>query len=674
MYIKKEMAKATKNKNSLIPFYIGGRKMSKEIVLKSLALKNFKGVKNLHIDFGKVTEIYGENATGKTTVFDAFTWTLFDKDSKDRSKFNVQPLDESNNVIHMVDTEATAVLEIDRRPVELKKILKEKWVKKRGEAESELKGTETLYYVDEVPVKLGEYKNKINETIDENIFKLVTNPLYFSVNMKWQDRRKVLLDIIGDVTTERVIVHRSDLKALEAMLMDKDIDALKKSLSVRRRKLNDDIRAIPFRIDECNNSIKQLDFESLELQKMNVVSSIKSVEDRILDSSKVNEGLLEEKNRFYMLKSKLKNIEFRAKEAAQKPLHELRVKVYELNNQASTCKINIRSLENDLAYDEKQASTLDNELQSLREEYGKINTETLEIPEESFICPTCNRPLEEHDIETQKHSMVENFNLNKAKKLANINTQGKAKKDRLLRHNESIAKLKEELEREKLQLNSFEAGILECNNKIDNFDIAFNLEDNQEYQNTLKQIQELEQKLKQPSDTSNSTTELRIKKRELEGELEDINRQLAYKQHNENMKARIEELQQDEKRLAQQIAELEGQEFMCEEFIKTKVELLESSINSKFKYVTFKLFESLVNGGLVDTCEALIDGVPFSNANTASQINAGMDIINALCGYYGVQAPIFIDNRESINEILDTNSQIINLIVSNDKQLKVEVI
>jgi hypothetical protein len=135
---------------------------------------------------------------------------------------------------------------------------------------------------------------------------------------------------------------------------------------------------------------------------------------------------------------------------------------------------------------------------------------------------------------------------------------------------------------------------------------------------------------------------------------------------------RISRLLEEEKKLAQQIAELEGQEFLCEEFIKTKVELLESGINSKFRYVSFKLFETQVNGGLNETCEALINGVPFSNANTASQINAGLDIISALSEYYGVQAPIFIDNRESINQILETDSQVINLIVSKDKNLRVE--
>jgi DNA repair protein SbcC/Rad50 len=648
--------------------------MSKNIILKSLKLKNFKGLKALTIDFSKVTNIFGENATGKTTLFDAATWLLFDKDSQDRTTFEIKTLDINNNVLHGLEHEVTGVLSVDDRDITLTKSYKEKWTKKRGEAERELTGNETLYYIDEVPVKKSEYQEKINSIINEQLFKLISNPLHFSTNMKWQERRNVLLAIIGDITAERVIGYKGNLRAIEALLVDKDIDTLKKSLAARRKKLNDDIKSIPYRIDELNNSIKEIDFEALELQKESIVSAIKAVEEKILDSSKVNEELMSEKNNFYELKSKLRNIEFIAKEEAQKPLHELKVKLYELNNQASQCKMSIRSLDNNIEYEEKQAALLETDLQSLREEYGKLNEEVLEIPEESFICPTCNRPLEEHDVESQKLSMHENFNLNKAKRLTNINNQGKSKKDKLQSHKNEVIRATKQLEEDRAYLKTLEASIEDYNNKINNFASSLNFEANQEYQDTIKQIQELEVKLQQPSETIDQIIDLKVKKRDLEHELEDINRQLNYKDMNLNTKVRISQLLEEEKKLAQQIAELEGQEFLCEEFLKTKVELLESSINSKFKYVSFKLFDTQVNGGLVETCEALINGVPFSNANTASQINAGLDIISALSEYYGVQAPIFIDNRESINQILETDSQVINLIVSKDKTLRVEEI
>ena len=167
---------------------------------------------------------------------------------------------------------------------------------------------------------------------------------------------------------------------------------------------------------------------------------------------------------------------------------------------------------------------------------------------------------------------------------------------------------------------------------------------------------------------------LKNEKRALQEELEDITKTLGKKDTNAELKKRMEELNQEEKDLQIKIAELEGQQYLGEEFIRTKVELLEDSINKKFKgAVTFKLFNQQVNGGLAETCEALINGVPFSNANTASQINAGLSIINTLCEHYNISAPVFIDNAEAINEINKTDSQLIKLVVSLDKKLKVEV-
>jgi len=647
--------------------------MTKEIILKKLSLKNFKGIKDLHIDFSKVTNIFGDNATGKTTTFDAFTWLLFDKDSKDRTTFDIKTLDSNNNVLHGLEHGVTGILNVDGKDVTFSKIYKEKWTKKRGEASKELTGHETLYYIDEVPVKKSEYQERISSIINEQLFKLISNPLYFSTNMKWQDRRKVLLDIIGDITTDRIINYRSDLKDIEALLVDKDVDGLKKTIQAKKKRLNDDIKAIPIRIDEANNSIKEIDFDALEFRKRGIVTGINSLEEQLMDSSKVNEEVLKDKDNLYKHKSDLKEIEYKIKEKAQKPLQELKTKVFELNNQVSSCKMNIQSLENRIEDERNLATQLETDMQTLREEYQRINSETLDVPEDAFVCPACKRPLEEHDVETQSSTMLENFNLNKSKRLESINARGKAMKEKAQIYRNNVLRAKRQLEEDRELLKQLESNIIEHNEKIANFNSNVSTENNQEYQEILKQIQELEIKL-QKLMTPTNNLELKARKMQLESELEDVNKQLIYKQHNENMKTRIAELQEEEKKLAQQIATLEGQEFLCEEFIKTKVELLESSINYKFNYVSFKLFDTQVNSGLNETCEALINGVPFSNANTASQINAGLDIINALSEHYGVQAPIFIDNRESVNQLIEINSQVINLIVSKDKNLRVEEI
>ena len=119
------------------------------------------------------------------------------------------------------------------------------------------------------------------------------------------------------------------------------------------------------------------------------------------------------------------------------------------------------------------------------------------------------------------------------------------------------------------------------------------------------------------------------------------------------------------------MADLEGSEFLAEQFTKAKMDTLVKRINGRFKYVSFKMFETQINGGEVETCETLVNGVPFSDANHAGKVNAGIDIINTLCEHYNIYAPIFIDFRESVNNLIDCESQVVNLIVSTDKKLRV---
>lgn len=643
-----------------------------KIKLERLSLKNFKGIKNLIIDFSNITNIFGENATGKTTIVDAFMWLLFDKDSKDRTTFEIKTLDKDNNVIHGLEHEVTGALNIDGKHITLSKIYKEKWTKRRGEAEKQLTGHETLYSIDDVPVKKKEYQEAINNIIDENLFKLITNPLYFSTNMKWQDRRNALLEIIGDITDEKVINYKGDLEPLLKLLEDTDIDALTKSIKARKKRLNDEIKAIPIRIDEANNSIKEVDFEALEFRKRGIATGIKSLEDQLLDSSKINEDILKEKDKLYSLKSKLKDMEYKASMESDKPKRELEKKLSTLNLDINKLGYVLKSTETDKQNIEVEIEKYRKLCDEERNNWFEENKKAFEFDENNRICPTCKRTLGEEEIESKRQELEKNFNANKAEKLRLIQEKGKNYKTLLEKYQEKLNTINSNIDASSRELEKLKVAELDLQEQINKFVVKNPLIDDGEYQELSLIVKELEKKLEQPVTINSQAQELKERKGKLEFELEDINKELAYKEQNEKLKARIKELQNEERKLAQQIAQLEGQEFLCEEFIKTKVELLESSINSKFKYVSFKLFNTQVNGGLDETCEALIDGVPFSNANTASQINAGLDIINALSGHYGVQAPIFIDNRESVNNLIETDSQVINLIVSKDKNLKVE--
>jgi DNA repair exonuclease SbcCD ATPase subunit len=647
------------------------------IVLKKLILTHFKGIKNLTIDFSKKTNIFGENGTGKTTIPDAYCWLLFGKDSQDRvpgdkeSNFQIKTYDETGSTITGIDSNVTGVFEVDGKELTLSKTFHEKWQKKKGEAERAFTGNENLYYINEVPSKESEYKAKVNSLIDEKLFKLLCNPMYFSTVLKQQDRREILMEYVGSIGWEDVIAVNKDLKPLEKLLLvNSDVMDIKKVAVSKKKKSNDDIKAIPNRIDELYRMIEDHDFEALEFQKRNVEGAIKSVDEKLIDGNKGNEYLLNQKSLLSTLKYRLRSIEETAKHEAEAPFREL-------SEELKKVQFEISSKGNELVYTNREvkrlideASKVKEEAESLRKQWYEEDSKYFEFDESLCVCPTCKRAYETVDIEDTKEKLLENFNQSKAENLERITKLGKEKSEYFKELQDQIKSidtkgLKEVIEtlkrtKEKIEYDSF------------NFEPRLTLEVNKEYQDTLQEIKVVEEKINAPTESNINILELKNKKTTLLADLEQINKQLAAKENNEKIKTRIDDLKAEERSLAHIIAQQEKTEYLCDEFIKTKVKLLESNINRSFKYVKFKLFITQGNGSLVECCEALIDGVPFSNANTASQYNAGLDIINALSNFYDVQAPIFIDNRESVNNLIDTDSQIVNLIVSTDKPLRVE--
>lgn len=645
--------------------------MSKIIKLKGLYLKNFKDTKDLDIDFGKVTNIFGDNGTGKTTVNDAFTWLLFNKDSHDLNKFDVQPLDEQGNVIDNLETEVVGTLEIDGVETVLRKVFKQKWVRKRGAEKAENTGNTTDYYINEVPQKEKEYKQRVSGIIQEDIFKLLTNPMYFSSIMSWKDRRKIIFNISGDVNQEDVINYNNNLLELKELLNpNESMEDFQKRVKAQISKLKKDQQSIPARVDECHNSIKDLDFNELELRKENISREIESIENKMVGSSKVNDELLKKRDYLWSIKDKIREVEQEEKRKAQKPREELNRKLYE-------DAIKIRSYEDKLQFINNSNESLTKSIErkeqqrkSLKQKWYEEQGKELIFDENEFVCPTCHRAFESDDIDKKKDEMQSNFNENKAKTLKSITSQGQAL-------NKEIDTLKAKIKANdntaiKKDIEKFELESQDLKNQIAEFKPVMHLEDDSEYQELKDRAETLEKELQQNKNTGLS--DLKTKKRELENKLENINTQLSYKNQNSELEKRIDELQEKQEETAQRIAELEKAQYLGNEFTRTKIELLESNINSKFKLVKIRLFKNLISGGLEEDCEVMVNGVPFStNLNSGSKINAGLDVINALSDYYKVKAPIFVDNKESVTQLIDIDSQIINLIVSSkDKKLRIE--
>ncbi|MEK5338163.1 AAA family ATPase [Bacillus sp. FSL M8-0166] len=645
--------------------------MNKTIILSELHLSNFKGVKSFTLETcGASAKVYGDNATGKTTLFDAFIWLLFDKDSQNKKDFEIKTLSKDNKAVSGVDHEVSAVLLIDGKSVELKKVYSEKWTKKRGSAKQVFSGHTTDYYVNDVPVKKKEFTEKVNEIISENIFKLITSPSYFNEQMKWQDRLNVLMEIGGAVTDEDVISENNSLSKLQSILDGKSLDEQKRILTEKRKKITKNLEQYPVRIDEINRSIddvSDLDHEQLKEELKALESSLMALEEKVR-SIKADEGA-DRKKRMLQLEGELQQIKNEHDSQRFEVINKKKEAYYLEKNSLTQTQNDLINLITKKKHLTSFLSQIDKERLELREEWSKKYEESFE--DHQTDCPTCGQALPEEKIQ----AAIEKFNLQKSEALERIVDKGKKlgieyenKANELYEVDEQIQKLNLEekfkasaVEKLKEDMEQAEASIAPLSEN------PLYLAKIEELEKINNEIQSDEQETSGAVQTINE--QIKEKKQEMKLVLNDL---LCIDKAKQALK-RIEELKDEERKMADDYNEVEQESFLIEEFIRTKMNLMEERINSKFKYARFKLFEEQVNGGLTETCETLYEGVPYSKGlNNAARINVGLDIINTLNEHYGISAPIFVDNSEAVTNLIDVNAQVISLIVSRqDKELRV---
>lgn len=643
-----------------------------EIKILNLKLRNFKGVKELEINFDcKNTNIYGANATGKTTVFDAFKWLFFDKDSNDRKDFNIKTLDSNNNPIHFLEHEVEATLIIDGIDTTFKKVLQEKWVKKRGQTEQEFSGHETNYWIDEVPVKKKDYEEKINSLIPESLFKLITDPSYFNNQLKWTERRELLINISGaNISDDEILDSKEEFKILKNNLDGRSIDDYKKVVQAKIKDLNKQKETIPVRIDELTNTLiteHEIDYEKIEKEKAEYNQQLQAIELEMTDvQAKAKENM--------RIADQLA--------AAKKELSDFKLKKEtEYSQKYSSDLINLqnekRVIESKIRYRQDEYSDRLLKIQQdqkrkaeLYKKWDDVSNMKLELDPNSFICPTCKREYETDKIEEMKKQFENNLNVHKKSEQDAINKEGQAINLRLDENTKAREQIQQELPELNNNLDEITNRIAELEKAKEN-DTSFDITSLPEYNNKISEIEKLEEKVKNL--TNGDISYLQNRKLKISEEINKLNKILNEREIQEKTKERIKELQNEEENISKKIQKLEGEQYALEEFTKTKVELLENAINSKFEIVKFRLFDAQINGGLVECCDTLVNGVPYADVNNAHKILAGLDIINTLIKFYNTSAPIFIDNRESINEIYKIDTQIISLIVTTDSKLRIEV-
>ena len=641
--------------------------------LISLHLRNFKGIKDFKLDTrGGDVSVYGDNATGKTTIFDAFTWLLFDKDSANRKDFEIKTLDATGQPIHGLDHEVEATIEIDGQPVTLRKVFYEKWQKKRGAAEKVFTGHSTDYFINDVPLKKTEYESRIASICDEKIFKLLTNPTYFNEQLHWQERRKILLEVCGDISDEEVIASDIRLAMLPGILKGRKLEDHRKVIMARRTEINKELERIPVRIDEAERALPDIsgmgpDGIIGDIAKLKTAIQEKNQEFARLESG----GEVAEKTK------RLREIEAEILGLKNQQRGKYDKEIREKQSQISAARERCLKLEGDIRNLQRSNEDRKNQIQSLQAQIEKLRVDWYAINEQQFdhpdICPTCGQPLPEE----KRTEALAKFNLDKAKLLEAINTEGKKLKEKaeqlqaeIESTEKKIDEAQEKLQQEQAILNELSGEIEELRRKtesqVENPTIAQKLQE--------KEIIEKEIAAMKAGNTEAVTKVVEELKR-LHQAFEALEEaQFKIKQHEQGLK-RIEELKQQERQLAEEYEKLEQELYLTEQFIRTKVKMLEEKINSKFQLARFKLFDVQINGGVVECCESLYQGVPYSGGlNNAARINVGLDIINTLAEHYGFAPPIWIDNAEAVTQLIPTRGQMIRLIVSEtDKKLRVEI-
>ena len=681
-----------------------------KITIKSIHIENFKGINMLDVNFSVKTKISGQNAVGKTTIFDAFTWLLFNKNSAGEEKFNVRPLDKDGKRIDNVEIKVVAVLDVDGKEVELSKVQKQNWVKKRGTDTVTLQGNVNSFEIDGYPKSEADFKAYVsNLAQSEDMFKMLTNPQYFS-SLKWKDQRDILMKLTTEVSDVELAKEMFDENAYAESLIEElekapstdDIRAkFSKALSEWKKKQAE----IPVRIDEAEKSKIDVDVAEQELAKADLTRRIAECDKKMENAGSALGDL----------RSKEMQLQFDMSGMEQTMNRELSNKRSIMDAELRDCKnelehfaVTISLKKKQISDNEKAITDADAERKKLGEQYNSEKAKAFDetpyqfdeskwvFDESTTVCSLCGQKLPADKIEQLKADFEErktkakadakrklndsksDFITQKESNLEEIKAYGFAKKNLIEELTKKNADLQMEIDSLKKQEQGTFTNKEELCKLLSEIPEEADYSQNEEYvklkaehDKILADIAKLESE-----GADKVVTDLKAEKADLQSQLDEVNKVIAQAANNVAIDDRIETLRDEQKEIGQKVADQEQMIYLLEEFIRFKLNKVSESINSHFKTVNFKLFETQLNCGMKDCCECTVNGVPYSTLNSGHRIVAGLDIIRSLSELYGVSVPIFVDNCEAVSSgnLPDMDSQMICLYVSEDKQLKVDAV
>lgn len=635
-----------------------------EIELKSLDLVHFKCFPKLHLDFHEgVNSLFGANAAGKTSVYDALTWLLFDKDSAGHSRPAIKPTGAPAGAM----PEVTAILEVDGEPIKLRKVLREKWEKPRGSSIERYAGDTRDYYIDDVPLAENAYKRRIAELIDERQFKLLTDVWAVTKGMHWKDRRTLLAEICGLPEDKQLLATAPQFTELDEKVGRRTVDEYKSVLMKQRKDMNANLNTLPVRVDECSRMVAELeslDFAAAHSESDRLQAERERVQGELVKLAN-NTLAAQARNELGALQNQLRELEAEnnAHLASQRVPVEDETPVLTAALDRAKCEAD--RLTRTVAQERDLVLNGETRLDDYRARWRAIDAETC-----GTTCPVCHQPLPQDMLETSQDAFAAHQKQRKDALLedSKMVKQGiAAAKDRLLTAETALKTAQDEVQKAQISLDSYTPPVEVVPENLPDYDRRKGA--------ILTLIADADKRIDRlTSDTEQERRRLETALSAVTAEKLRHDAVLAKEQTLSDTRRRIADLQAEQRTAAAEMEQMDRLIAMCEEFTRYRVQAITESVNSKFRLTRWRLFTEQVNGGLADCCEPMdMNDSTFESTNNAMQINIGMDIIDTLSAHFGRRVPLFVDNAESVTHLQPIGSQVVRLVVSEqDKELRIE--
>lgn len=634
----------------------------------------FYGKNTLDTDFSMKTVLSGQNEVGKSTVKRIILDVLNCHDENDREITGIRPHDENGVEIDDVDIVRVVTFEIDGKAKTLKKVTRQKRNKK-----GEITGGVTDYSINDVPYKMADYNQYINDNMAElGVLPFCLNAMTL-LNKSQAEQRLALASYFGTRTDEEICDMFPQFAELKPMLDDGDVDQLKK---VCRGKLNGaggrngskglvkERDEISTRIDTIHSTNEYTDLAELELQKKTYEPRLNEIEDKLSDYNKILKDKQKATEDIMNLKFELSDMERKANADNQKKRMEIQLELDGYNVSIRKTGSMIRTGKASIKTSEREIEDCARDLEKVRADWKKAKE--LAFDESSINCPMCGQKLPEDKIE----NMRAEFEERKAKELKALEDKGNALSS-------TSKELKQAIEDRKKEIVDLEAELKELTIKHDavtkelgDLPTDIDMTDNSEYQALKAKIEEKEKALADENDTSELIRKLKNERNELLRQVSSVDTKIELGvANNKRIDDSIADLEYKRKDLNQEIADWERKLDLLKEFTRKKNELLQADVNKYLDFATAKLFRPLLNGDTEECCDFVYNGEAYArNLNHGARMLTEVDICRAFQKVANVDFPIIIDDTESVDDwrIPQIDNQLIMLKHTQDKELVIE--